>query len=162
MKKRIKVLVARILATFSHHDCWSQCKHFSTNVYFQWLNTNPGTIGVVVLFFHLLLSLYIFFSYNFFFFFFHSIDFLNCLFECILSYVFTVSCNLYKKNHSQKEKKKERVAVKYLLLLKVCSVSLLPSLYRMKFPPKNNKKSDLIGFLYEIGHQAFLLLVRLS
>lgn len=118
MKKRIKVLVARILATFSHHDCWSQCKHFSTNVYFQWLNTNPGTIGVVVLFFLFVTVIIYFFFLIYIYIFFHSINFLNCLFECILSYVFTVSCNLYKKNHSQKEKKKKELQLSICCCLK--------------------------------------------
>lgn len=56
-KKKGFILVALIFATFLHQD-WSQCKYFSTNVYFHWLNTNPGTIGEVMLLFILLWSYY--------------------------------------------------------------------------------------------------------
>lgn len=114
-KKTIKVLVAHILATISIHDCWSQCKHFSSSVYFQWLkhqSRNYWSGGVIFLFVVIIsLSFFLLSSFIIVFFFFY------CLLECILFYVFTVSHNLYKKNHSQKKIKKRRVAVKYLFFL---------------------------------------------
>lgn len=96
------------MQTFFNQCVLSVVKHQSRN---YWSG------GVIFLF--VTVIIYIFFLIIFFFFFFfHSINFLNCLFECILSYVFTVSCNLYKKNHSQKEKKKKELQLSICCCLK--------------------------------------------